>query len=256
MDRDQFLKLIAQIESSSGQNTNHQLIHGGHQKGQRAIGDYGLLPNTIQEFVQRNKNSENKDPVIAQLEAVPQQKYADVVSQNPFLEQHLASAVADHVIDKNNGDLEKAAWAWNNGHNKPTEKITDAKLDSSPYVSKFRSLIDSIAPSSAQNPTREPASGPITSIPQDQISRPQSREVPDSQIKTQTLPNNEGEINTFGNQDAGQLSGFNMPKIAPVHYPVPQDQRDIDIDRTAKLDALDRLYQWYNPTKIKYPEEQ
>jgi hypothetical protein len=47
---DKFLSIIRFLESSDGKNIKHRMILSGIHKGTAAIGDYGLMPNTIKLF--------------------------------------------------------------------------------------------------------------------------------------------------------------------------------------------------------------
>lgn len=55
MDLEQKLKVLAQLESSGGTKKVHDLQTSGIHKGTRAVSSYGLMPNTVAEFVKRNK---------------------------------------------------------------------------------------------------------------------------------------------------------------------------------------------------------
>ena len=48
-----FLKNISQIESRGGEDMNHPEIKSGIHKGTKAIGRYGLMPNTVGEVLNR-----------------------------------------------------------------------------------------------------------------------------------------------------------------------------------------------------------
>lgn len=49
------LQIISLLESSGGKNKKHAMQKSGIHKGTRAISSYGLMPNTVKEFVVRNK---------------------------------------------------------------------------------------------------------------------------------------------------------------------------------------------------------
>jgi hypothetical protein len=128
------------IESSGGQDTNHDEISSGIHEGDSAYGQYGLMPNTIQELVNRKRlegplNSEYKkiykeDPDYTKA----------VLHGNPELEKALATQMAERLLQRTGGDEEKAAYGWNMGHNTPVDQITPEKLDKTQYIKKFREL--------------------------------------------------------------------------------------------------------------------
>lgn len=244
MDRDpkikDFLQKISQIESSGGKNLKHKLIKKGLQKGQQAIGSYGLLPNTIQEIVNRNKSEGRPSALIASLEGLPQGEYTNLVGQNPELEQEIAVKLANHVINKQEGDLTKAAYAWNMGHNKPSKSISDLDLQKSPYVAKFRKLSTIIG--------RGPSS----------IPEPQGlEEIPNSQIRIQQNP--WGETTSYGDQVPGGIK-LNMPVIQePEQEPlithtsraILQNRKDKAIANAAQLTDLEKLWEYIKSFRDK-----
>lgn len=131
-DRDEFKRRISGVESGFGQNLNHPLVESGIHAGDRAIGEYALMPNTIQEFANRMG-----DEQIAQL---PKEQYQDYFKSHPDEYNKIANYGLDYVFDKFQHDPEKAAFAWNQGHNLSPERITPQKLERSPYIRKFRSI--------------------------------------------------------------------------------------------------------------------
>lgn len=135
-----FLNRIAQLESSNGTNLNHDTINNGIQAGQRAIGKYGMLNNTIQETLNRQANNDEISPELDDLRGKDQDTIRQQFSQHPEYEQQVASYLANRVLDNQNGDEEKAAYAWNHGHNLSPDRITDDKLDNSDYVNKYNGI--------------------------------------------------------------------------------------------------------------------
>ncbi len=131
-DLNEFLGNIAQIESAGGKYTNHPVMQHGIHKGDSAIGTYGLMPNTVKELAVNSPI-----PQVKQLALLSPQQIHQVVSQNPTLERHLAEQLGTKVLANQGGDELRAAYAWNQGHNLPPEKITDDRLMSSPYVQKY-----------------------------------------------------------------------------------------------------------------------
>lgn len=91
MDIAKFLQNIAKIESSNGRDMDHRVISSGIHAGDSAIGKYGLMPNTIDEFKARH----GKD----------------------LTEQEVAEKLAEFVLTKTGGDEPLAAALWNQGHN-------------------------------------------------------------------------------------------------------------------------------------------
>jgi hypothetical protein len=124
------------IESSGGKNFNHREIESGIHKGHRAAGRYGLMPNTMQEIVNRRIAAGNDDLKYL-LKKSPNQlkKY---VESNPEVEGTLARDLGERALERQGGDPEKAAYSWMYGHNLTPDKITERGYEEDPYVQKFR----------------------------------------------------------------------------------------------------------------------
>lgn len=122
LDRDNFLKSISQLESSGGQNLNHPVVQNGVQAGQQAVGQYGLMPNTMQELMHR----QGRAPATSDM-------------SDPALQQQLAEQLADKVLNKYH-DPEMAAYSWNHGHNLSPEAIKERHYQDDPYVQKFKQI--------------------------------------------------------------------------------------------------------------------
>lgn len=130
-NRDSFLDAIAQVESSGGRDTNHPVIQNGPQAGQQALGDYGLLPNTIQELANRAKL---KGQLTPEMEAVSRDPAS--LTADPSIEKQYADQLADKVLDKYQ-DPNMAAYAWNSGHNLTPAQVKERDFMNNPYVQKF-----------------------------------------------------------------------------------------------------------------------
>lgn len=123
-----FLKKISMLESSGGKNIAHQEVESGPQAGETAIGNYGLMPNTMKELAVRYPspvtNGLSKDEL--ELSALVDPKFANT----------MAGSMADYLKNKRGLSDEEAAAAWEAGHNKNPE---DLDLNS-PRAKKFRVL--------------------------------------------------------------------------------------------------------------------
>lgn len=145
MDRaklDEFLRKIKHIESSDGKNVNHSEVSSGIHKGQAAMGEYGIMPKTAEEFVNRRKQRGQFGPDEALMAQMNPKELKDFLAQQDRVEQNLAGDIAEHVLRRSDGDEEKAAYMWNMGHNKKVSSITDEKLANHSYIKKFRRLKD------------------------------------------------------------------------------------------------------------------
>lgn len=148
----EFLDKIEAIESSNGQNTDHPVVTANNlQQGTRAIGRYGLMPNTVRELVNRRRIRGTVSPEMLDVSQMAPDDMKNYVEANPELEDQFANDLANHVIRNQGGDQEKAAYSWQNGSNLQPDDITPEVLDNSGYVQKFRRLEPMLNKSSDQD---------------------------------------------------------------------------------------------------------
>lgn len=124
VQRDDFLNAISQIESSGGQNINHPISNAPLQAGQQAIGEYGLMPNTIAEMAKRMRGPASIEP------GSPE-------------EQQVANHLADRVLNRFH-DPNQAAFAWHSGHNLTPDQVHERDYLNDPYVQKFQKIWHSL----------------------------------------------------------------------------------------------------------------
>ena len=136
----EFLQRIQQIESSNGQNMDHPVVQNGIQAGDQAIGRYGLMPNTVRELINRRRLQGTSTSELQDLSNMPSDEMKQHIEANPDLEDDLAQQLAIKVTRDQQGDEDKAAYSWTNGHNLTPDKISPEQLEDSPYVQKFRKL--------------------------------------------------------------------------------------------------------------------
>lgn len=138
--RERFLDLIQQIESSGGKNVNHPTMRSGIHEGHRAIGGYGLMPNTVKELGKRMEREGSITPEIREIANIedPQLMKAGLESR-PEIEKVLAERLARKVLRKFPSE-EQAAYSWNQGHNLSPEDIKKRDYENHPYVQKFKRL--------------------------------------------------------------------------------------------------------------------
>jgi hypothetical protein len=137
---DRFLWNVSQIESSGGKDTDHPVVKYGLSRGDKAIGRWGLLRNTVLEMNNRNRISGRLSPDREALNTMSREQMSEHFSKNPEMELELARQTAQHVLKRNKGDMHKAAYAWLHGHNLHPTEIDANKITNSDYVSKFRSV--------------------------------------------------------------------------------------------------------------------
>ncbi len=150
-----FLDKIAALESSSGKDTQHRTMESGIHEGDTAIGTYGLMPNTIDEVLRRNKNA---FPEMKALLKMSGEEKKDYLESNPEMEYKLAEKLAEHVLSKQGGDEEKAAYSWLYGHNLSPKKIEARNYANDPYVKKLKNLRETAGMDEENKPLIDPNS--------------------------------------------------------------------------------------------------
>lgn len=103
------LEKIGMLESSGGIDTDHDVMTDGPHKGDKAIGTYGMMPNTLVEMAKRFPSEINEGMNKEQLEKLAR--------NNPEFEETMAGAMLSYMKDKRGLSDEEVAAAWEKGHN-------------------------------------------------------------------------------------------------------------------------------------------
>lgn len=133
---DNFLKAISMNESSGGKNTNHKEMKTGIHAGDAAVGQYGLMPNTIKEMA--NRMDENHP--MRQYAKMDSDAIGKSIKQNPDHENQIANFMANHLYDKFGGDENKMSYSWFQGHNLTNDHFDTSHKDymNHEYVKKYQ----------------------------------------------------------------------------------------------------------------------
>lgn len=137
---DKFLNNIMQLETSGGTNWQHPTIEHGVDKGQRAIGRWGLLKPTVDEVIGRMEQSKKAIPAVSRLKGMTRDGMEAYFKQYPKAELDVARYLARHVLHNQNHDMRRSAYAWLYGHNLRPADITEQDLDNEKYVKEFMKL--------------------------------------------------------------------------------------------------------------------
>ena len=127
MDKQKFKQLISLLESSSGTQTQQPTVNSGMHTGTKAIGEYGMMPKTIQDLAKTRINQDqgsNLDQIVQQ--ANPK-SVDEILASNPDKYQQYMDQMGNKVLDKSKGNAEEAAMRWLAGPNASKEKINDAE---------------------------------------------------------------------------------------------------------------------------------
>lgn len=133
-----FLKLIKAMESSGGKDTGHATIEQGMHKGDAAVGEYGLMPNTVKEMAKK-KQVGPSDDVITKL---PNSEVSQVLKENPQLAEQYAKMLATKLMNKTQNDPVLGMTGWLHGHNMPLKSIEEKAQQNPEYVDKVNQRID------------------------------------------------------------------------------------------------------------------
>lgn len=148
-----FMDITKDIESSDGKDFNHKVMNQGIHKGTRAMGSYGLMPNTIKEFAKRLKT-----PELQELgDMSPEEMYARMES-DPQFESKVAEPIMESVLSKY-GDQRLANYAYQHGHNLPAEKIKEKMQGSErdlKFMERYKPEEEKLAIEEAQKSIKQP----------------------------------------------------------------------------------------------------
>jgi hypothetical protein len=137
---DKFLHNLMQLESAGGKMINHEKVKHGHLKGEKAVGRWGMMPSTMDEVLSRLDRIGKLHPSMKPLRHMDRDARAAYLAKKPHVELELARYLARHVMARNKGDVLRAAYSWNNGHNLYPHEISDEELQESSYVKDFAQL--------------------------------------------------------------------------------------------------------------------
>lgn len=143
VDSQTFKKIIRMIESSDGKNVNHPKITRGIHAGDQAVGAHAIMPNTGKEFIKRDPSATEEEKQLLDLD---NGTFRDRLEQNPDLQEKIVNNMTNFLLNKTKGDVEKAAFMYNMGHNRNPDSITPEMLQKADYVQKFNKLRSTLKP--------------------------------------------------------------------------------------------------------------
>ena len=123
-----FLKKISMLESSGGTDTDHETMKSGIQAGDTAIGNYGLMPNTLQELSNRYPSEITN--------GLSKEELGQKAQSDPGFANTMAGTMADYLKNKRCLSDEESAAAWESGQHTPVDQLDL----NSPRAKRFRVL--------------------------------------------------------------------------------------------------------------------
>ncbi len=148
---DKELTDIAGLETSYGKDLDHKQLESGIHKGDKAIGAFGIMPNTIRDLANKVKNpesdlgralsSEIELNDVEALKSMDSEQLHGLLASNPQLQQKIGRLLYLEAVQKRGQDPERNAFAWQMGSNIPANKISQQQLDNSPRILKLRKML-------------------------------------------------------------------------------------------------------------------
>jgi len=131
--RQRFLNIIRALESSDGKDLKHPELASGLHEGDAAVGQYALMPNTINYLLDAEKRDTGETPPYEHLRDMSSSELASAFSKDKNIpesirrtqegaEDYLAGRYADQLLNKYK-DPVLAQAAWNQGHNSDPEDL-------------------------------------------------------------------------------------------------------------------------------------
>lgn len=139
----------AGLESSFGLDTKHVPVNSPMHQGDRAVGRFGLMPKTLADIIRKGNNpqaevfsqlTDEEKAFAKQYKKLTPKQLAELAKKDPKFEESVARQLAKEVLFKNKGDVERATYAWEHGHNRTPDSIPDDLLERSDRVRRFRKI--------------------------------------------------------------------------------------------------------------------
>jgi hypothetical protein len=113
---------ISMAESSGGKNTNHPVVKGGMYKGQRAIGEYAIMPGNVPQWTKQ---------------ALGYEMSVEDFKDNPDAQAYVTEYKINEYYNKY-GTVEDAASVWFTGKTvKEAGNVSDGYTTAPEYLQKF-----------------------------------------------------------------------------------------------------------------------
>jgi hypothetical protein len=123
----EFLKVMSQLESNGGKNTNHDKL----SDGTNAVGQYGIKPMTAKDMLKKSPDNVND----LDLQEVQQQ-----LESSPEMQQRVAEILGQKILDKNKGQMTPSAVGWRDGQNKSLDANKDKLSIDTEYADKIEEV--------------------------------------------------------------------------------------------------------------------
>lgn len=130
------LHTIAQVESSGGRNINHAPVNSPMHRGNRAYGQYGLMPVTIKDTIKAHGDLKSKHGKALALDG---QDFHNYMKRNPELGETVAERHVQRLERQFGQDPSKIGYAWFQGIRGTHDAIKQKKdIENHWHVKKIR----------------------------------------------------------------------------------------------------------------------
>lgn len=141
-DVELFKKVLSELESSGGINTEHKTITSGIHKGTSAKGQYGLMLNTAKEMAKRKAKKDNADLELLNIQS--DDEFESYLQKYPQKYDEMVNRLVNHVWQKSVGDIPTAATMWRWGHNLSKEKAEEILKNKPAYKERIISILNKL----------------------------------------------------------------------------------------------------------------
>jgi len=142
MDISKFKKIVSSLESSDNPDVRHPAATKGVNRGDIAIGQHGLMPNTVKELANRARLSNEQYPSDEAILGANNSQIPEMLQNNPDLMKLYVDRLSKHVMDKSKGNPEDAYLRWLYGHNLPDSRVKDIKETDPETVQRITDIIN------------------------------------------------------------------------------------------------------------------
>lgn len=138
MDLKSFKRILSLLESSGGRDLAHKEVTEGPQAGTTAIGEYGMMPRTIQNLARNNPQKTELDKII---ESANPKMVEEILASNPEKKQQYINQLLDKVIDKSDGNALDASVRWLAGQNSSPQRIKSVAEQHPERIAKLEDIL-------------------------------------------------------------------------------------------------------------------
>jgi len=140
------LRAIEFLESTNGQFVKHKLVSSGINKGTRAGGNFGLMPLTVKELVEKNQYLLKKYKYVLYMN---NDEITAFLINNPEADKDIARFFWKKL--RKRFDSTRSAFSWFHGPNAGA-RATVEQVEGSEYVKKFKTYMNTQKQELAANP--------------------------------------------------------------------------------------------------------